>query len=289
MLTLSRGDDSLVVAPEAGGAILGWTRGGAHLLRHPSPEAALHGRPGDMGLFPLVPYCNRIAWRRFTWDGRAHELAANFGDHPHAIHGVGWKSPWRIEQVSAAAVTLSLHHDPVGTAARSWPFAFAARLEYRLMDAGLRIRIEATNLHSDPVPMGIGVHPWFPRPDGAVLAFQADGVWLNRDALPVTHVPVPAAWRHTDGRTVDSEMLDNCFTGWDGVARLPGARIEAEAVFANLQVFTPAGANFFCVEPVSHVPDAINRPDLPPGQAMAMLAEGQTLGGQMTFVLADAA
>ena len=64
-------------------------------------------------------------------------------------------------------------------------------------------------------------------------------------------------------RSVASEPLDNCFTGWNGEARIPGPRIHADGIFGNLQVFTPAGADFFCVEPVSHVPDAINRPELP--------------------------
>jgi len=285
MLSLSRGEDSLVVAPESGGTILGWTRRGAHPLRHPSAEAALHGQPGDMGLFPLVPFCNRIAWRRFNWQGKTHELAANFGDNPHAIHGVGWKRPWTIEDLADGALTLSLRHDPVGAEAAAWPFAFSARLEYRLTDQGLTIAIEATNRHASPAPAGIGVHPYFPRPAGATLAFQADGVWLNRDALPVTHEHVPPAWDHAGGRTVNDERLDNCFTGWDGIARLPVVRIEAAPPFANLQVFTPPGANFFCVEPVSHVPDAINRPDLPPDQAMAVLAPGETLRGSVTFVV----
>jgi len=285
MLSLTRGKDSLVVAPESGGTILGWTRRGAHLLRHPSAEAALHGRPGDMGLFPLVPYCNRIAWRRFTWEGITHELAANFGDHPHAIHGVGWQRPWTIEDLAGSGITLSLRHDPSGANALAWPFAFSARMDYRLTDQGLTIAVEMTNLHPSPAPAGVGVHPYFPRAAGATIAFQSDGVWLNRDALPVTHEPVTPAWDHAAGRTVNDERLDNCFTGWNGVARLPAVRIEAETLFANLQVFTPPDANFFCVEPVSHVPDAINRPDLPPDQAMAVLAPGQTLRGSVTFAV----
>ncbi len=114
-------------------------------------------------------------------------------------------------------------------------------------------------------------------------------MWLNHDSLPVSHEPVPPAWDHAGGRAVNDERLDNCFTGWTGAARLPAVRIEAEPLFANLQVFTPPDANFFCVEPVSHVPDAINRPELPPDQAMAVLAPGETLRGSVTFAVTDAA
>ena len=283
MLNLSCRDDSLVLAPEHGGAILGWTRRDVPMLRRASPEAVLLGRPGAMGCFPQIPYCNRIANRRFNWAGRTYELVANFGDSPHAIHGVGWLRPWRTDAVSAAAATLSLLHDATGEAARAWPFGFAARLTYRLDAAGLTIRIEATNLHHTPAPMGIGAHPWFPRTAGASIAFEANGVWLTRDALPVTHEPVPAAWNHAGGRPVDREPLDNCYTGWVGEARIPGMLITADPVFGNLQVFTPAGADFFCVEPNSHIPDAINRPGLPADQAMTVLAPGQTLAGSMKF------
>src|SRR5438105_598341 len=134
MVQLTRGDDSLVVAPEYGGAIVGWTRGGAHLFRRPTPEAVLLGRPGGMGCFPLVPFCNRIAKARFAVAGQAHELAANFGDHIHAIHGSGWQMAWRLDQVSADRATLSLGHDPSGHPDGTWPFAFAASLAYQLTD-----------------------------------------------------------------------------------------------------------------------------------------------------------
>jgi aldose 1-epimerase len=286
MIRLTHGDDSLIVMQDHGAAILGWTHGGTHLLRHPSPEAVLLGNPGAMGCFPLVPYCNRIGHRRFNWAGQAYELAANFGDHPHAIHGVGWQRKWSVEEVSDASITLSLHHDANGAAALSWPFAFSALLTYRLTGDGLTIQIEVSNLHGSPAPMGVGAHPYFPRAPNQTIAFQAGGVWLNRDALPRTHASIAAAWDHTNGRAMDGEPLDNCFTGWNGEAMLPGPRIQADAIFGNLQVFTPAGADFFCVEPVSHVPDAINHPELPKSQAMTVLEPGQMLSGSIRLIRA---
>ncbi len=145
------------------------------------------------------------------------------------------------------------------------------------------MRLEATNRHAAPAPMGLGAHPYFPRDAAASIAFEADGVWLNQNALPVSHVPVPAAWDHAEGRQAAREPLDNCFTGWRGVVRIPELRITADRVFGNLQVFTPANADFFCIEPVSQVPDAINRPDLPEAQTMTVLAPGQTMAGSIMF------
>jgi aldose 1-epimerase len=282
-LVVAYGDDRLVVAPEQGAAILEWTRRGMHLLLRPLP-GGVAGRPGGTGCVPLVPFCNRIAWRRFSWAGRTYELAANFGTHPHAIHGIGWQRPWRVAEVSDDTVTLTLHHDARGGCARGWPFAFTSRLIYRLSAAGLTIQIEATSLHPEPAPMGIGAHPWFPRDAGATVAFQAKDVWLTREDLPLTHTRVPPEWEHAEGRTVDREKLDNCFTGWNGEARLPHLRITADPVLSNLQIFTPAAVNFFCVEPVSHIPDAINHNGLTSDQSMAVLSEGETLSASMMFV-----
>jgi aldose 1-epimerase len=249
-------------------------------------DGDLHG----MAAFPLVPYCNRIAEGRFAWDGRDHQLARNFGDHPHAIHGVGWQRPWTVDAADATQVRLSLVHNAQGEQSGAWPFPFIASLTYALADAGLTITLTATNRHKLPAPMGIGMHPYFPRLPGSVLRFTATGVWRNdRNALPREHGAIPPEWDHASGVPVGRVVLDNCFTGWSGTAELgAGAsrlRIETGEDFRNLQVFTPAGADFYCVEPVSHAPDAINRPGLPPDQAMRVLAPGETLRGTIRLQL----
>lgn len=270
--------------PRSGGAILGWRDGTTDLLRHASPGAALHGDVRAAGCFPLLPYANRIAQGRFAWDGHTHRLARNFGDHPHAIHGVGWQRDWQVSQVGRERVTLTLSHDAAGPAADAWPFAFDATLDYAVQPDGLTIGLSLTNRHEAAAPAGFGLHPYFPRTPGSTLQFVAGGVWQNdATALPVRHVAMPSEWDHATPRPVGSLPLDNAFTGWNGQARIyagpASLAIEADPVFRTLQVFTPKGADFFCVEPVTHAPDAINRPDLPPDQAMTVLAPGATLRG----------
>jgi len=291
MLTLrSDRGDSLVLAPEHGAAIVGWTDASGCLLRRTRPEAALAGNPAAMGCFPLLPYANRIANGRFTWRGQTHQLMLNFGDHPHAIHGVGWHRPWTVEAVTADQARLSLAHE----GGPAWPFAFVAEISYALQDDGLVVTISATSRHPEPAPMGIGLHPFFARAAHARLRFAARGVWVNgADSLPRRHGTEPAGWDHSQGLPVADDRLDNCFTGWDSPAHLDAGAgrltLDAGGVFRNLQVFTPAGADFYCVEPVSHIPDAINRPDLPPGQAMQALAPGETRSGTIRMRRGDTA
>lgn len=279
MLSLTAGDCSLVLAPELGGSLLGWTRGTTHVLRHADPRAVVPGTVREMACFPLVPYSNRIAYGRFRFAGTEFQLARNFGDHPHSIHGVGWQRAWQVRQVTPSSATLALHHQPDD----AWPFAFTVTQQICLMPDALKLTLMLVNTHATPAPAGLGLHPFFPR-IGAQLQFGAASVWHNgADYLPSTRTPVPPEWDHRAARPVGSVALDNCFEGWAGTATLawPDRTLTVIATEAlrHLVVFTPPGQGYFCVEPVSHMNDAINH------DAMRVLAPGETLSGTVSFRL----
>ncbi|MDR3537891.1 MAG: aldose 1-epimerase [Acetobacteraceae bacterium] len=285
MITLRLKDCTLVVAPESGGATAGWTHGATRLLRMPLSAAVLHGDVHGMACFPLLPYANRIGQARFDWDGRPYQLRRNIPGQPHALHGVGWARPWQVEALTDTAIRLSLRHDPVGEAAADWPFAFTAEQRIALLPEGMRITLALTSAHDGPAPAGLGLHPYFPRGTGATLRFAADGVWRNdATVLPHERTAIPPEWDHAAGQAIGSTALDNCFTGWPRRAAMAWdthkIAIEADVLFDHLQVYTPPGQDFFAVEPVSHAPDAINRPG-PDG--MRILAHGETLSGSVTF------
>jgi aldose 1-epimerase len=282
MLTLRADDASLVLVPELGAGILGWTRGRIPLLRHAPSQAVVPGTVREMAGFPLVPYSNRIARGRFTFGGTPYHLALNFGDHPNSIHGVGWQRAWQVTRITDDTTTLSLSHSPDV----DWPFAFMAELQAHLMPAGLRIELAITNRHDAPAPAGLGLHPFFPR-GTATLQFRSDAVWNNGpDMIPTTRTAIPPDWDHTTARAVGGAALDNCFEGWTGTATLTWPdrtlTIEASEIFRHVVVYTPPGQDFFCVEPVSHMNDAINR------DGMRVLTPGETLRGTITFRLAPA-
>lgn len=262
MLSLRAGASSVVLAPETGGGLVGWTFAGIPVLRRALPQAIVQGNVRGLAGFPLLPFCNRIAYGRFGWDGHAYQVARNFGDHPHTIHGVGWQSAWTVRDIAAGSVALVLTHRPD----RHWPFAFAAALHVSLAERELRVGLQVDNRHSGPAPAGLGLHPYFPRAMFQTLRFNATGVWTTgADSLPDRHIAVPAGWDHSAGRAVGSVVLDHCFTGWDGRATLAGRdltlTLRAAPNLPFVQVYTPEGQDYVCVEPVSHMPDAINRPD----------------------------
>lgn len=285
MLTLRAGASSLVVVPACGAGVTGWMLGPTPIFRRALPQATTMGDPRAMGCYPLLPYGNRIANGHFRWLGTDYRLKANFGDHPHTIHGIGWQRPWQVTAVSTCAATLTLPHRPD----ESWPFAFDATIAYALSPADLSIRITLTNRHPTPAPAGIGIHPYFPKTHAPSLRFDASGVWdTGADQLPSRHRAPPEDWRHCRPRPIAGSRLDHCFTGWTRDAEIHAGpaslHIEASAAFSQLQVFTPSWADFFCIEPVSHIPDAINRSDLPDAEAMNILQPNETLSGSVRLM-----
>lgn len=288
MLNLGSQQTSIVVMPESGAAIVEWTNAGSHILRRAHPDAVLSGSVRGLSCFPMLPYCNRIEAGRFVWNGASYQLDRGFGDQRHALHGVGLQQPWSVLSASTQEIVLMLEHDAADESARQWPFPFSAMLRYRYSNQSLHVALTVTNRHAEPAPIGFGLHPYLPRRPGVRLQFAASGVWINgEEPLPRQHTSVPADWDHLYARMVGEAPLDNCFTNWTRRAQISGIvaglTIEADDVFRHLQVYTPPNQDFFCVEPVSHVPNALNLLDLPPGQAMHVVQPGAGLSGSITI------
>src|SRR5258706_14435140 len=102
----------LALRPDLGGCIAGFWHRDMPILLSAEPGGLSSARPS--GNFPLVPYSNRLGSRRFRWKGHDHTTQPNVGDHPHSLHGVGWRRPWEIVSSSALEVVLRYRHAPDG-------------------------------------------------------------------------------------------------------------------------------------------------------------------------------
>lgn len=281
--TLRNGAMECVICPLIGGSIARLTlweeAGPLHLLR-PTPAAVLaRGPASDMGCFPLVPFSNRIAGGRFRFDGVDVELPLNHPACPHPLHGHGWERPWSVEARTASSVRLVYRHT-----AGAWPWSYRAVQDIALLPDGLEVRLALTNDSDRVMPAGIGLHPYLPKPPGTRLTAAVAAVWLgDATLLPHERAALPAAWDFRAGRTMDAVMVDNGFPGWNGRALVdwPGQRrrltLDADPVFGHLVVYAPEGEDYVCVEPVSHMTNALNHPEerdsglcpLPPGGTLA--------------------
>ena len=291
MLTLIAGEANLLLCPEIGGSIGGWTWRGVDVLR-PTPAAALHGgNARALSCFPLIPFSNRIAWGRFCFGGERFQLDRNFGDHPHTIHGNAWQRAWSLGERTGAAATLVLDHDPARDAGIHWPYCYHAELHYALSDDELVVTMTLGNTDRRPQPVGLGLHPYQPRTPCTAIAFRAASVWhTGPDSLPDARLPVDGAWSFDPGHEIAGAMpMDNCYAAWTGRAEITrpehGLRltVSADDVFRHLVVYTPADRPYFAVEPASNMTDAVNRMDTVADHGLRTLLPGQTLVRQVRF------
>jgi aldose 1-epimerase len=250
----------------------GFWRDGLPILRSTEPAELTSSRLS--GGYPLVPYSNRLGYRRFRWLGREYTTQPNFDDNPHSVHGVAWQRPWAVAESSATGALLRYAH--AGDA--HWPFAFSIDQRFTLDAAALEVRLAFTNQAPHAQPVGLGWHPYFPKRARSRLHIELAERWdSDATGLPVRRVAQPG---------IDADVahleFDNCFEGWRGAARLRDEKLSLRLTSSlpYLVVFTPQTKPYYCVEPVSHVSNAVHMTD-PAAHGLATVEPGHTLEAWM--------
>lgn len=264
---LQRGAWRMDLLPELGGSVQGLWFGEAAVLR-PTPEGATHA--GQTAAFPLVPYSNRIGRKAFAWRGHRYTIDRAFDDGPHALHGVGFMRPWQVTAQSEDSISLSLVHD--GDA--DWPFAFEAEQHFTLQEHGLGLRLSMRNTDQREQPAGLGWHPYFVRRAGARLRGEGLEIqWQSgADQLPTQGLPLNGL-----SGLVEDTPLDHCFRGGSRLGFSDDSMdLDLKASTDYWVLYTPSERDFFCIEPVSHLNNAVQQPD-PQAHGLVALASGQSL------------
>ena len=215
----------------------------------------------DAACFPLVPYVNRIRGGHFHFRGRDIRLAPNMAGDPSPLHGQGWLNPWSVDESSGDRAALSYRH-----AAGEWPWDYAARQEFALDEHGLTAALTCRNTSKDPMPCGLGFHPYFPCGPQTRLDTDVRVAWtIDKDVLPVDKVPAKGRYDLTQ-RLVCGQGLDNGFGGWGGEARMSdpdwpyAVRLSSDQA-RFFQLYSPAAGRIFVAEPVTHANAALNAPE----------------------------
>jgi aldose 1-epimerase len=280
-VTLGAGKLLLSLSPSIGGSISAfeWVDGdrSRSILRecHTPLETVL-----DAACFPLVPYVNRIRDGEFRFRGRDVRLAPNMAGDPSPLHGQGWLHPWQMEEASETHAALRFDH-PAG----EWPWSYEARQDFALDQGGFTVRLSCRNANAEPMPCGLGQHPYFPCGPRTRLDTQVTDAWtVDERVLPVDKVPADGRYDLTN-RLVCGQGLDNGFGGWGGEARMsdPDWPYELRLSSADagfFQLYSPPQGGIFVAEPVTHANAALNAPErewrqlgmrvLDPGEAMSL-------------------
>jgi aldose 1-epimerase len=259
IITLTADVLEVDLRPAVGGAVTRFDVDGEPLMRR-APQG-LHDVL-DASCFPLVPFCNRVRDGRFSFRGRQVQLPPNMPGQRHPLHGQGWRAAWSIFRQEPASAILAYRHEPA-----DWPWAYEARLSFALDPDGLTVDLAATNLSDEPMPCGLGLHPYFPCTAQTVLDARVTGVWtVDDEIMPVTHQRATGRYDLHERRICGAD-LDNGFDAWAGpaVIRWPERSLELTLATVGgaryLQVYAPAAGGVVVVEGVTHANAALNLPE----------------------------
>ena len=281
VIELDAGPMRLALRPDLGGCVAGLWHGDLPVLVSADPGSLVSAWPS--GCFVLAPYSNRLGGSRFDWRGQRFSLALNNERSIHAMHGVAWAGAWQLRAASRSQAELEYQHRPDA----HWPFAFRLRQQFKLSAGGLGVRLHLLNTDARSQPAGLGWHPYFPKRRHSHLQAAVTGRWQPAPGGELPTHRLPHAGLDAEVAALD---FDHCFDGWAGVAQL---RDECLAITLTsslpcLVVYTPPERPFFCVEPVSHVNNALNMDD-PAALGVHALEPGQTLSAHFRLDVAPLA
>ena len=159
------------------------------------------------GCFPLVPYSNRIRDATFSFAGRNVSLPASGFAMPHALHGLGWRSPWILRDSRPDEViwTQTIFGD-------AWPWPYQASQRLAVEGPRLTLTVEIENTGTRTMPAGIGLHPYFPRRPDLEISIRAGGVWQTDETNP----GIPTCWSARDRTRMISIIVSQIGTGRPG-------------------------------------------------------------------------
>ena len=257
---ISSGELELEVYPSIGGSIGRFSAFGQDIFRHPKSGEAAKNEPGLMSAFPMVPYCNRIDKGRFLFNGQQIQLEKNFDKQSNSIHGIGWKREWFVQFSSRDNLRIFYEHD-----GNDWPWRFSCEQHFRLEPDRLFYELSIVNLDSSEMPVGLGLHPFFPASGQARVRGLFNGFWNCDDqGLPYRFSLIDEPDPLSGNLTMAEVELDHIYVGsrsdvkvsWDN---RPYALtiLSPDHAYAHV-VYSPAQKDFFCIEPVSHLPNVIN-------------------------------
>lgn len=248
LITIAKGPLSVEIAPAAGGRIAQIACDGVEwLVGHNDRTSAMIA----WGSYPMVPWAGRIRRGRFDFQGRSYQLPLNLGDH--AIHGVAFGMPWRVDTHARSRAELSL----VLPDDERWPFGGTCRQHFEVGDSWLKMMLSVA-AGERAMPVTIGWHPWFHKPDR--IEFSPTMVYPRDEEGVATRPlapPPPGPW-------------DDCFVNNDPVLiHRAGQRVRLTSDCSHWVVYDEIG-HATCIEPQSGPPDGFNLEplQLPPGASV---------------------
>jgi aldose 1-epimerase len=269
------------IVPSIGNIAYAMTVHGKNILWSPFKSLAeMKAKPALCGVPFLEPWANRLDQDAFYANGRKYLLNPDLGNlrrdpNQKPIHGLLLFSPyWKVTKLEAgdhaARVTSRLEFWRYPELMAQFPFAHAVEMTYKLAGGALEVETLLENQSSDPMPVGVGYHPYFQVPD--TPRDQCKVHVAAREHLELSPLLIPTGERtpvtYPDPVSLATTQLDDVFShlvrGKDERAEFwvegGGKRISVVygPKYTVAVIYAPPGKDFICFEPMSAITDAFN-------------------------------
>jgi len=254
-------------------------------LLYAAPDWAQNPIPTRSGIPILFPFPNRIRDGRFSWNSQAYQQPLNDPAGKNSIHGFVCRHSWHVKHFNAKddLATLTAEFQACADAPQEfklWPGDYKLTMRFLLSPDSLSLSATMHNPGPEPLPAGLGYHPYFRMPftDDAsagdcTVTVPAESLWQLVDNLPTgKKTPVDAARDLRQQRPFADLHLDDVLT--DLKSGVPEHMLHLRASvhqpnvgaievwtsnsFQQLVAFTPPHRQAICFEPYTCASDAIN-------------------------------
>lgn len=271
LVRISDGPIEVEVLPSVGARLHRIRVFGHELMRTPDDLRQHVDDPWFWGGYPMAPWCNRLPVGSWPLAGRTVRLEANFPDGT-AIHGQVATSPWQVGEDGGFRISGG---------GDGWPWRYDVEQRIAVADGRLKLGLRLTNRSDDPMPGGIGFHPWFVDP--VQVAIRAERTHPSNFATKPLPEPV-AGW--TDRREL-GEFPEGLDATWADLADPPvilawpdtgiRATMRADAAGRFIVAARPPGIPAVAVEPETQAPDGARRLMRGEPGGLQLIAPGETL------------
>jgi aldose 1-epimerase len=270
------------IIPNVGNIAFAMTVNGHDVLRWPySSIDEFKARPSLSGIPLLAPWANRLDEPAFFANGTRYAFDMTLGnvrgDIP--IHGLlQTTNHWQVVDMDAdsrsAWVTSRLEFFRYSSLMKQWPFAHTMEMTYRLGGGALEVAVAIGNVGAEPMPVAIGFHPYFKLTDSVrddwTIGVGARTRWLLADnKLPTGATePIERLFPNPKAAPLMAYNLDDVFSDLvrDGQGRATmsviGKRQRLDITmgpnFKSVVIYSPAGRDFICFEPMAAITNALN-------------------------------
>lgn len=226
----------------------------------------------EWGSFFMAPWCNREVAGPRTVLNKQINLQTNCDDGT-AIHGLVHDNSWKK---TSHGFKVEMDH-------KDFPWPFSVESEIKVTEATFRLNLSLTNIGSEPMPAGIGWHPWFNAADGDMqveVFAKSEYEFNSRYQAATSPKPVESPMGLHQPQW-GSHRLFTDLTSQEVFLTWPKQKLQAKLTFSDeldhLLIYAKQDSHSIAIEPQSHAPNGLERLNRSQPGAVRVLAAGESL------------